>query len=121
MYRYAWSRKFAERVMPASERFFQRHGAKTVFFARFLAGLRVTAAWMAGISHMHWWRFLVWNAAGGIVWATAVGLVAYFFGHAAADAIAQYGLLGAGIAVGVAVLAFLAIHLWKRRVLEEGA
>ena len=78
---------------------------------------------MAGISHMPWWRFLVWNAAGGIVWATGVGLVAYFFGHAAADAIAQYGLIGAAAVVGAAVLVFLGIHVWKRRLLraEEGA
>ena len=40
VYRYAWSRKFAERVVPPSERFFERHGAKTVFLARFIAGLR---------------------------------------------------------------------------------
>jgi membrane protein DedA with SNARE-associated domain len=110
-------------VVPSAERFFERHGAKTVFFARFLAGLRITAAWMAGISHMPWWRFFFWNAAGGIVWATGVGLVAYFFGHAAADAIAQYGLIGAAVAVAAAVLAFLAVHAWKRRLLraEEGA
>jgi membrane protein DedA with SNARE-associated domain len=122
VHRYAWSRRFAEQVVPPAERFFERHGAKTVFFARFLAGLRVTAAWMAGISHMPWWRFFFWNAAGGIVWATGVGLVAYFFGHAAADAIAQYGLIGAAVAVVAAVLAFLGAHAWKRRLLrpEEG-
>ena len=38
---------------------------------RFFSILRVTAAWLAGISHMPWWRFLAWNAAGGIVWARA--------------------------------------------------
>jgi membrane protein DedA with SNARE-associated domain len=116
-------RRFAARVLPPAERFFAKHGAKTVFLARFLAGLRVTAAWMAGISHMPWWRFLVWNAAGGIAWAIAVGLVAYYFGHAAADAIARYGLVGAGVVVGAAVLAFLGLHLWKRRMMraEEGA
>ena len=59
------------KVLPPSERFFEKHGAKTVFFGRFIALLRVTAAWLAGISHMPWWRFFVWNAAGGIVWAPA--------------------------------------------------
>ena len=62
----------------------QRHGAKTVFFGRFIAILRFTAAWVAGLGRMPWWRFLFWNAAGGIVWATAVGLVAYYGGQAAA-------------------------------------
>ena len=94
---------------------FRRHGGKAVFLARFVAGVRVTGAWMAGISHMSWWRFLVWNAAGGIAWATAVGLVAYYLGRAAADLISEYGLIGGGVVVGLAVLIFLAVHLWRRR------
>lgn len=103
------------RFLPPAERFFERHGGKAVFFARFLAGLRVTGAWMAGISHMNWWRFLGWNALGGIVWATAVALVAYFFGRAAGDAIAQYGLYGAGAAVLVGAAVVLGVHFWRRR------
>ena len=54
--------------------------------------LRITAAWLAGISHMPWWRFLFWNAAGGIVWATSSASIAYYFGRAAAEAINHYGL-----------------------------
>jgi membrane protein DedA with SNARE-associated domain len=64
---------------------------------------------------MPWWRFLVWNAAGGVVWATGVGLIAYYGGKAAADAIARYGIYG-GIGVTVAiVLALGGLHLWRRR------
>jgi membrane protein DedA with SNARE-associated domain len=85
--------RHASRVLPWSERFFQRHGGKTIFLARFVAVLRVTAAWIAGISRMHWWQFFLWNAAGGIVWAVAVGLVAYYVGEAAA---AIFVLLVAG-------------------------
>jgi membrane protein DedA with SNARE-associated domain len=103
------------RFLPPAERFFVRHGGKAVFFARFLAGLRVTGAWMAGISRMHWWTFLVWNAAGGIVWATAVSLVAYFFGKAAGDAISHYGLYGVALALAVGVGGLLAVHVWRRR------
>jgi membrane protein DedA with SNARE-associated domain len=103
------------RFLPPAERFFERHGGKAVFFARFLAGLRVTGAWMAGISRMHWATFLAWNAAGGIVWATAVGLVAYFFGKVAADAISQYGLYGGGAAAVVLVAALVGVHLWRKR------
>ena len=58
---------------------------------------------------------VVWNAAGGIVWATAVGLAAYYGGKAAGDAVARYGVYG-GIAVGVlVVLVIVALHLRKRR------
>src|SRR5215218_3041320 len=88
-------RGYFERALPPSERFFRRHGAKTVFLGRFIAILRVTAAWVAGISHMPWWRFLLWNAAGGIAWSILVSVVAYVFGRAAADAIGRYGLFGA--------------------------
>ena len=112
-------RRYAPRVIPPAERFFARHGAKTVFIGRFVSVLRVTAAWLAGISHMRWWRFLAWNAAGGIVWAVAVGVVAYYFGRAAADAISHYGALGGVVIAVVAVLVLVGAHLWRRRMLEE--
>ena len=67
----------------------QRHGGKTVFFGRFVAILRFTAAWVAGLGRMPWWRSSSGTPPAGIVWATAVGLVAYYGGKAAADAIAQ--------------------------------
>jgi membrane protein DedA with SNARE-associated domain len=112
-------RDYFERALPPSERFFNRHGAKTVFLGRFIAVLRVTAAWLAGISRMPWWRFLVWNAAGGIAWAVLVSVVAYYFGKAAADAIAQYGVIGAAVIVVVAIIAFVAIKVWRNRVFES--
>jgi membrane protein DedA with SNARE-associated domain len=107
-----------EALLPRAERFFRRHGGKAVFLARFVGGIRVTGAWMAGISHMPWWRFLGWNAAGGIVWATAVGLVAYYLGRAAADLIGHYGLIGGGAVVGLAIVVAGGVHLWRRRMAD---
>jgi membrane protein DedA with SNARE-associated domain len=101
--RWGWLRRYSERVLPRVEGIMERHGGKTVFFGRFIAILRFTAAWIAGLARMKWWRFLFWNALGGIIWATAVGLVAYYSGHAAADAIQRYGLYAA-IAIVVAVV-----------------
>jgi membrane protein DedA with SNARE-associated domain len=113
--RYGWLKRQADRVMPTAERFFEKHGGKAVFFARFFGGLRVTGAWMAGITRMTWWRFLLWNALGGIVWAIAVGLISYYAGRAVADAIAHYGAYG-GIAIGaLVVVAAAALHLLRRR------
>jgi membrane protein DedA with SNARE-associated domain len=115
LYRYERLRGIAERVMPPAERFFERHGGKAVFLARFFGGVRVTGAWMAGITRMQWSRFLAWNAAGGIVWAIAVGLLAFWAGKAAADAISRYGVYG-GIAIGIAVVLVIAgLHLLRRR------
>ena len=103
--RWGWLRRYAERVLPAVEGIMERHGGKTVFFGRFIAILRFTAAWVAGLGRMHWWRFLFWNALGGIVWATSVGLVAYYSGHAAANAIGRYGIFAAvGIVAALVVL-----------------
>jgi membrane protein DedA with SNARE-associated domain len=114
--RYAWVKRQTDRVMPRAEKFFEKHGGKAVFFARFFGGIRVTGAWMAGITRMPWWRFLLWNALGGIVWATGVGLLSYYAGKAVADTVARYGVYaGAGIAVLV-VLAFVGVHVWRRRV-----
>ena len=110
---------YFERALPPSERFFRKHGAKTVFFGRFIAILRVTAAWIAGISHMPWWRFLMWNAAGGIVWAILVGTVAYVFGNAVAEAISRYGVIAAVIAIVGGVLVLIGVRVWHRRAVEE--
>jgi membrane protein DedA with SNARE-associated domain/membrane-associated phospholipid phosphatase len=63
-----------------AEAFFARHGGKAVFLARFFSGLRVFGALVAGISRMRWGTFLIYNALGGAVWATAVVLVGYFLG-----------------------------------------
>jgi membrane protein DedA with SNARE-associated domain len=116
--RWGWLERHASSVLPWSERFFRRHGGKTIFLARFFAVLRVTAAWLAGVSKMHWWQFFLWNAAGGICWAVLVGLVAYYAGHAAADAINRYGLF-AGAAIVVLVVAGAAgLHFWRRRMLR---
>jgi membrane protein DedA with SNARE-associated domain len=110
--------RHASRVLPWSERFFKRHGAKTIFLGRFFAVLRVTAAWLAGISRMHWWKFFLWNAAGGICWAVLVGLVSYYLGRAAAEAINRYGLIAGVAIVALLVLGALVFRFIRRRMME---
>jgi membrane protein DedA with SNARE-associated domain len=102
--RWRWLSQYADRVLPRAEALMERHGGKTVFLGRFVSILRYTVAWIAGLSRMEWWRFLFWNAAGGIAWAAAVGLIAFYAGKAAADAIERYGLYAAvALAVGLAL------------------
>jgi membrane protein DedA with SNARE-associated domain len=115
--RSGWLERHASRVLPWSERFFRRHGAKTIFLGRFFAILRVTAAWLAGVSQMHWWRFFAYNALGGTCWAVLVGLVAYYAGHAAADAISRYGLYGGIAIVAVLVIGAIVYRFVRRRML----
>ena len=107
-----------ERVLPRAERFFLVHGAKTVLIARFVFILRTTAGWSAGISRMPWWRFAVFDATGGTLWAFTVGIVGFEFGRAAADAIARYGLYGAGgivVALGIVFVVFRSLRKQENR------
>jgi len=90
--------------------FFERHGAKAVFFGRFTAGLRIWAAWLAGATRMRWPSFLVWNAAGGIVWATVVGLLVYYLGEGAESAIRTAGAVGAAAVVVGAVGVYVVLR-----------
>jgi membrane-associated protein len=107
-------RRFLRRrqaLVDRAERFFARHGAPAVFFARWITGLRVVGAWVAGAGLMPWRRFLAWNALGGIAWSTSVALLVYVLGRAAGRVL---GAIGVGLAV-VVVAAGLALLAWRRR------
>jgi membrane-associated protein len=107
-------RKERVRAVEVSERFFSRHGSKTVFFARWITGVRSAAAWLAGIDEMPYPTFLAFNAAGAITWGLSYGLVGYFGGQAAADAIKTAGTY-ALIAIGALVVLLLGAWWWRRR------
>ena len=113
--RWKWLNAYADRVLPRAEHIMQRHGGKTVFFGRFVSVLRYTVAWIAGLARMDWWKFLFWNAAGGIVWATGVGLIAYYAGGAAADAIQRYGIFAAIVVVVALVGVWLVVRKAEHR------
>jgi membrane protein DedA with SNARE-associated domain len=85
-----------------------------VFFGRFVLGLRVWASWLAGATHMRWRLFFLWNALGGITWATAIGLAAYFLGHSAGGAVEAFGLYGL-VALAIAIGSVLLAHRRSRR------
>ena len=79
-------RRIAERFIPparlrAFDRYFELHGAKTVFVARFITGLRVVGAVLAGGSGMRWNVFLMYNALGAVVWSITFGIVGYLLGR----------------------------------------
>ncbi len=106
-------------VLRTGEPFFERHGPKAVFFGRFVLGLRVWASWLAGATRMHWRSFVVWNALGGISWATAIGLLAYFLGSSAGNAIEAFGIYGLAAAVLAIVSAFFLHRRARRRSAER--
>src|SRR3954452_596960 len=97
------------RVVELGEPFFARHGPKAVFLGRWVSGLRIASAWLAGINGMSWPVFLPWNALGGIVWASAVGFGVYALGHAAEQILTVFGPV-AGALVVIGVVAVLVIR-----------
>jgi membrane protein DedA with SNARE-associated domain len=99
-------------VLEIGEPFFERHGPKAVFFGRWIVGLRTWASWLAGATGMPWRSFAVWNAAGGISWATTIGLVAYFVGATATNALTAFGLFGLLVVVlaGAGALLLRRLH-----------
>jgi membrane protein DedA with SNARE-associated domain len=103
------------RVVAVGEPFFDRHGPKAVFLGRWVTGLRITAAWMAGVTRMSWPTFLFWNALGGIAWATSIGLLAYFVGHSAEKFIHLAGIGGAVVVVLAGVALWFALRLRRRK------
>jgi membrane protein DedA with SNARE-associated domain len=104
-----WSDR-RRRALDAGQAFFDRHGPKAVFFGRFIAALRIWAAWIAGMTHMPWRTFLFWNALGGIVWATLIGLAGYFAGEAAGRLIERAGVAAAVATLAVGVIALLLLR-----------
>ncbi len=104
------------------EAFFEKHGSRAVFLARWLPGLRVVGSWLAGAHHMRWRTFLLWNALGGIAWALSIGLAAYFFGHVVATIFRDFGLAGVAVVVlvAVAIFAWHRVRSRRRHALEAG-
>ncbi len=83
------------------DRFFDRHGPKTVFLARFITGLRVVGALLAGGSGLSWRTFLFYNASGAVVWCSAVAAAGYALGRSWGVLEAWIGRLGLiGLLVG---------------------
>ena len=109
-----------------AERFFAKHGDKTVFFGRFIAVLRAWSAFLAGINHMRWRNFLFYNAAGGIVWAIIYGTFGYVAGRVfknnfpLVESIASTtGWIGADFIVVVAITLYIVYRIRRKHQIAE--
>jgi membrane protein DedA with SNARE-associated domain len=96
------------------EPFFERHGPKAVFFGRFVLGLRVWASWLAGATRMRWSHFALWNALGGIAWATLIGTIAYSLGSSAGNVVEAFAFYGLAAAL-IAIVSLFVMHRRGRR------
>jgi membrane protein DedA with SNARE-associated domain len=103
------------RISPATlkrgEEMFARYGAATIFFARFVFGLRVFAGPLAGVLHMRWRVFAIFNFLGAAVWVTVIASAGYLFGRhwrTLLRAMQRFNI--AALIVAVAVI----LYLWWR-------
>ena len=108
--RHGWRIGLTRTRLRQFDRFFERHGARTVFVARFITGLRVFGAFLAGTSELPWPKFLFYNATGAVAWSIAIGSV----GFALAESwdtlerwIGRSGLIGLALVVALAVVAVM--------------
>jgi membrane protein DedA with SNARE-associated domain len=108
-----------ERRVKLARYIFLKHGSKVVFFGRFVSVLRTYAAFLAGTARMPWWRFLVFNAAGGIIWALAYGLGAYLLGQQLNRVSRPFEFVAAGLAVVAIVVLMVFLRRNEHRLEEE--
>jgi membrane protein DedA with SNARE-associated domain len=97
--------------------FFDHHGGKVIVIARFVEGLRQANGIIAGITGMHWTRFIPFNALGAALWVGVWVSIGYFSGdhiNSIYDAATRYELYF-GIAVALVILAFIARRIMRRR------
>jgi len=98
---------------------FLKHGGKVVFFGRFVSILRAYAAFLAGTNRMPWWRFLVFNAAGGVVWASVFGFGAYAVGTQINNISRTSGIVFGILALFAIVAFFVFLRRNEARLMAE--
>jgi membrane-associated protein len=103
------------------ETFFESHGNKTILVARFITGLRVFAALLAGAARMRWRTFALYNFLGAVLWSIAITLAGYFFGHSWHLLERWIGAIGAGALGAIVVIALVILVVRRRRRLAAEA
>jgi membrane protein DedA with SNARE-associated domain len=98
---------------------FRKHGGKVVFFGRFVSILRAYAAFLAGTNRMPWRRFLVFNAAGGIVWSTLYGTGAYLLGTQIHNLTRTAAIVFGALAVIAIVAGIVVLRRNEARLIKE--
>lgn len=111
--RYQHIFRIPKTTIARGEHLFQRFGAATIFFARFVFGLRVIAGPLAGVLRMPWNLFAIFNLLGAVLWVTVIALAGYFFGRSWATLNQILGRVD--IAVVALAAAAVAVWWWRRR------
>ncbi|MER5709776.1 DedA family protein [Streptomyces sp. NPDC002122] len=110
---------FSEANVALAERSFQKWGMWAVFFGRFIALLRIFAGPLAGVLHMPYWKFLIANVFGGILWAGGTTAVIYSVGIVAEAWLKRFSWLGLVLAVLIGVASMLIIKNRAKKAASE--
>jgi membrane protein DedA with SNARE-associated domain len=97
------------------EDYFRSHGNKTILVARFITGLRVFAALLAGASMMRWRVFFVYNVAGAVLWSIVITTLGYVFAQSLPILVAWVGRSGTFLLIAAIIAALVAWKVSKRR------
>lgn len=109
--RYQSTFRIQKSTIERGERLFARYGPATVFFARFVFGMRIIAGPLAGVLRMPWKKFAVFNFLGAALWVSVVSTAGYFFGRHW-DKL-QRGMKRFDVVVAV-IIVLVAVFLWWR-------
>ena len=105
--------KRLDRELDRARAYLQRRGGRAVFFGRYTAALRVLVPGLAGMSDMHYPRFLLWNVAGGATWAVLFVLLGYFAG-AAWHEVERYASRIGLLLLGLILLVLIVVRVVRR-------
>ncbi len=109
--RYKHIFRIPQRTIERGERLFARYGSVTIFFARFVFGMRIIAGPLAGVLRMPWKQFAVFNFLGAATWVTVISVVGFLFGSEWHQLMRIVRRINMGVLVLVAVVALV---LWVR-------
>jgi membrane protein DedA with SNARE-associated domain len=111
--RYRTFFRVPQAAVDRGEALFARYGASTIFFARFIFGLRVIAGPLAGALRMRWREFALFNFLGAVAWVTVIASAGYLFGQHWRNLVR--GVERFNIAVLIAVVAIVLYIWWRQR------
>src|SRR5438270_10670164 len=117
--RYGRYIRLEENRLRLGQYLFDKHGSKVVFFGRFISVLRIFAAFLAGVNRMHWRRFLVFNAAGGIIWSTIYGVAAFLLGQQLLQLSGRVDVVLAIVGLGVIIAVIVLLRRNEARLQRE--
>ena len=107
-------------TLERGERLFAKYGSHTIFFARFIVGMRIIAGPMAGVLRMPWRSFALFNFLGATVWVTTISLIGYFFGSEWESLLRIMKRVNTGLFVAAALVALVAWWRYRLRAVPPG-